>query len=398
MTVARNKPKTRKLLAMSPVFVNHTVETFTPTESGAIATHIHECCRAAMEQGYEPTVVSIGCKAEPFGDVRTLIIDAPRIPENRILVKVLRAERKFTGWRHLRQRTHAGNVARVVHEKGIERRPIILHNDPELVIYLRERFPQAFIIHHFHNQIPMAKRLLQRFREAVNVVTAVSRFTGKWVEETYGLRQDSVQTIYNGVDIEAFQPPRRKPDGLPVINFVGRTGIEKAPDLVLKAALKLAERTQAFRVQLLGSNHWHKFERDDYQKELDRLTAELEKAGVSVHRPGHIARADLPGLLGQAHINVVPSRWDEPFALTILEGMACGLASVVSRTGGAPEVVGDAGLMFERDSVEGLAEHLGALLMDDDLRAGYARKARERAAQLTWEKTWAGYRAAIGNQ
>ena len=397
MTVARTKTRTRKQLAMSPVFINHTVETFTPTESGAIATHIHECCRAAMEQDYEPTVISINCSAEPFGDVRSVLLEPPRLPRNAVVIKLLRAERKIAGWRHLRQGIHAANVARAVHEGGLERRPIILHNDPEMVIYLRERFPQAFLIHHFHNQICMARRNHVRFRESVNVVTAVSRFTGKWVEDIYGLRPESVQTIYNGVDIEAFQPPRRKADGLPVINFVGRTGIEKAPDLLLKAAAKLAQKTRAFRVQLLGSNHWHKYEKDDYQKELDRLTEDLEKAGVQVHRPGHIARADLPALLGQAHINVVPSRWEEPFALTILEGMACGLASVVSRTGGAPEVVGDAGLLFERDSVEGLAEHIGTLLLDDDLRATYSRKARERATQLTWDKTWEGFRAAIGN-
>jgi glycosyltransferase involved in cell wall biosynthesis len=398
MTIARNKTKTRKMVAMSPVFINHTVETFTPTESGAIATHIHECCRAASEQDYEPVVVSINCKAEPYGDVRTMLIDPPRIPENRFLVKVLRAERKFTGWRHLRQRAHASNIARTVHEAGLERRPLILHNDPEMVVYLRERFPQAFLVHHFHNQIAMAPRFLPRFRASVNVVTAVSRFTGEWVEEAYGLQADSVQTIHNGVDIEAFHLPRRKSDGLPVINFVGRTGIEKAPDLVLKAAAQLARKTQAFRVQLLGSNHWHKYERDDYQVELDRLSAELEAAGVSVSRPGHISRVDLPGMLAQAHVNVVPSRWDEPFALTILEGMACGLASVVSRTGGAPEVVGDAGLLFERDSVDGLAEHLRALLSDDELRAEYSRKARARAEQFTWEKTWEGFRAAIGHQ
>jgi glycosyltransferase involved in cell wall biosynthesis len=397
MTVARSKSKTRKLLAMSPVFINHTVETFTPTESGAIATHIHECCRAAADEDFEPVVISVNCKAEPFGDVRTVLLDAPRIPSNKVVLKLLRAERKLAGWRHLRQQVHAGNVVRALAEGGLERRPIILHNDPEMVIYLRERFPQAFLIHHFHNQICMARRNHARFRESVNVVTAVSRFTGKWVEDIYGLRKDSVQTIYNGVDIEAFQPPRRTPDGLPVINFVGRTGIETAPDLLLKAAAKLAEKTRAFRVQLLGSNHWHKYEKDDYQKELDRLTADVEKAGVEVSRPGHIARADLPALLGKAHINVVPSRWDEPFALTILEGMACGLASVVSRTGGAPEVVGNAGLLFERDSVEGLAAHLRALLLDDDLRAGYSRKARKRAEQLTWEKTWEGFRAAIGN-
>jgi glycosyltransferase involved in cell wall biosynthesis len=387
----------QKLLAMSPVFINHSVETFTPTESGAIATHIHECCRAAAQQDFEPVVISIRCQSEPYNDVQTVLLDPPRIPENRFLVKLLRAERKLTGWRHLRQKAHASNVERAIREARLERRPIILHNDPEMVVFLRDRFPRAFLIHHFHNQIPISPRFRVRFRASVNVVTAVSQFTGHWVEEAYSLPANTVQTIHNGVDLESFRPAPRDPEGLPIINFLGRTGIEKGPDLLLKAAAKLAEKTRAFRVQILGSNHWHKFERDDYQTELDQLTSDVEKAGVSVRRPGHVTRAALPQVLREAHINVVPSRWDEPFALTILEGMASGLASVVSRTGGAPEVVGDAGLLFERNSVEGLADQLGRLLFNQELRASYGRKARERAEQFSWKKTWGQFRAAMGD-
>jgi glycosyltransferase involved in cell wall biosynthesis len=381
---------------MSPVFINHSVETFTPTESGAIATHIHECCRAAAQQDFEPLVISIRCQAAPYDDVRTLLLDPPRIPQNRLLVKLLRAERRLTGWRHLRQKAHAANVERVIREARLDRRPIILHNDPELVVFLRDRFPRSFLVHHFHNQIPASPRFRVRFRQSVNVVTAVSQFTGHWVEEAYHLPANTVQTIHNGVDIESFRPALSRNEEVPIINFLGRTGIEKAPDLLLKAAARLAEKTRAFQVQILGSNHWDKFERDDYQVELDELSGNLERAGVAVRRPGHIARADLPRTLREAHINVVPSRWDEPFALTILEGMACGLASVVSRTGGAPEVVGDAGLLFERDSVEGLADQLRRLLFDRDLRASYARKARERAEQFTWNKTWGQFRSAMG--
>jgi glycosyltransferase involved in cell wall biosynthesis len=179
---------------------------------------------------------------------------------------------------------------------------------------------------------------------------------------------------------------------VPVINFVGRTGIEKAPDLVLKAAVKLAARGLTFGVQILGSNHWDRLEMDDYQRELQRLAADLESRGIAVRRPGHIARAALPGELRRADIHVVPSRWEEPFALTILEGMACGLATIASRTGGAPEVVGDAGLLFERDDVDGLAEQLARLMTDPALRGDYARRARARAEEFTWDKTWEGFR------
>jgi glycosyltransferase involved in cell wall biosynthesis len=380
---------------MSVVFINNSIETFTPTQSGAIATHIRECCRAAQLQKVEPVVISIRCAAAPYSDVKTILVDPPHIPDNRFAVKLLRAERKLTGWRHLRQKNHAANVERAIRNAGLHYQPMILHNDPEMAVYLRDKFPRAFIVHHFHNQIDTTAQFRSRFAQSVNVITGVSDFTSRWVEDAYSLARNSVQTIHNGVDTEHFKPAATsRTDDRPVINFVGRTGIEKAPDLLLKAAVKLAQKTRDFSVQILGSNHWHKFERDHYQHQLDELVCELEKVGITVRRPGHVARTALPHALCGADINVVPSRWDEPFALTILEGMACGLASVVSRTGGAPEVVGDAGLLFERDSVDGLAGHLHRLLFDRELRAEYARKARARAEQFTWNKTWMQFRAA----
>jgi glycosyltransferase involved in cell wall biosynthesis len=271
---------------------------------------------------------------------------------------------------------------------------LVLHNDPELAVLLRRRFPGAFIVHHFHNQIDSAPLFRRRFPAAVNVVTAVSDFTSRWVEQCYDLPRSSVPTIYNGVDAVHFTSAPSTESCLPVINFVGRTGIEKAPDLVLKAAARLAEKGLKFGVQILGSNHWNRFELDEYQRELQQLADDLGKAGITVRRPGHVARTALPAELRRAHINVVPSRWDEPFALTILEGMACGLATVASRTGGAPEVVGDAGFLFERDSVEGLAEVLARLITDRALRAEYSTRARSRAEEFTWDKTWEGFRTA----
>ncbi len=380
---------------MNVVFINHPVETFTATRSGAIATHLWECCRAAQRQGIEPVVITSRCEAEPYRDVATVLLDYPRVSENRFVKKLFRAQRKLTGWRHLRQRSYVRKVERAIRNGGWEERPMILHNDPETAVFLREKFPRCFLVHHFHNQIDAAPNFRRRLARSANVITAVSDFTGRWIEDQYDLDKKSVRTIFNGVDCERFHLPASRDETRPVVNFVGRTGIEKAPDLLLKAAIEVARTNSAFSVQILGSNHFQKFELDDYQRELSDLAAQLEALGVPVRRPGHIAREALPTELGRAHINVVPSRWDEPFALTILEGMACGLATIVSRTGGAPEVVGDAGFLFERDSVEALAEHLRPMLSDKNLRAEYSRKARARAEEFTWESTWNEFRAAV---
>ena len=52
--------------------------------------------------------------------------------------------------------------------------------------------------------------------------------------------------------------------------------------------------------------------------------------------------------LNRHEIMVVPSRWNEPFGVVALEGMACGCAMLVSDGGGLPDAVGSAGLQFKR--------------------------------------------------
>jgi glycosyltransferase involved in cell wall biosynthesis len=262
----------------------------------------------------------------------------------------------------------------------------VLINDPEMAVYLRRHFPSAAILHWFQNQLPASARFRRLYPGAADVTAGVSDFTSRWIADYYGLAD--VPTIYNGVDAEQFTPAPAPPPGPPAISFVGRTGIEKAPDLLLRAALTLSETTQGFRVLLIGSNHWDRFELDDYQRELRDLAEQLEARGVSVERPGHVGRADLPAALRRAQIHAVTSRWDEPFGLTTVEGMASGLALVASDTGGTPEVAGDAGLLFGRDSADGLAAHLARLVGDESARREYARRARGRALEFPWERTW----------
>ena len=381
--------------AMSVVFINNSAETFTPTQSGAVATHVWECCRVARIRGVEPVVVSRRCGVDPYPDVQTILLDYPPVPDHPVLRKWFRGQRRLTGWRHLRQGAYAARVARALRRNGLEDRPWILHNDPELAVYLRRRFPKAFLLHHFHNPMEMPPRGRAAFARAVDVVTGVSNFVSAWARDYFGV--PGVTTIYNGVDSGRFTPSPQVEDGeLPVIGFLGRTGVEKAPDLLLRAAVQLARKTRGFRLQILGSNHWDRFEMNDYQRTLQELTGELRALGIEVRWSGHVDRARVPAELQRAHIHVVPSRWDEPCALTLFEGMAAGLALVASATGGTPEIVGDAGLLFERDSVAGLADHLERLLASGPLRRDLAARARARAEAFTWQKTFGGFSSALG--
>jgi glycosyltransferase involved in cell wall biosynthesis len=383
---------------VSLVFINYPLETFTPTSSGALATTIHECCRVAAREGIRPTVLSRRSQEASFDWDNLHLIDYADPPTGGLKLLHARAERKLLQHRHFGYRLFLGRVVQTLKKQDLASRPLVLMNDPETAVHLRRHFPNAFILHWFFNQMDARPRYRDRFAAAVNVQAACSDFTSRYVAEYYGLhaQRQPVHTLYIAADNQAYHPAERPPEGLPILNFVGRTGPEKAPDLFLRAGLRLAKRTKAFRMQLLGSNHWGRLEMNDYQRMLSALAEELEGTGIEVRRPGHISRPDLPAELRKAHIHVTTSRWDEPFGLVTVEGMATGLAAIGSRTGGTPEIIGEDGLLFERDSEEELEDHMFRFVTDEALRIEYGKRARARVLQFNWERTWGDLKRLTG--
>ena len=379
---------------MSFVFINCTAETFTPTRSGGICSWVWEHCRSAEKDGIQPWVITKTSPAEPYPWPNTILIDYPHIPKNRVWSKLFYVQRDLTGWGHVRQKAYNLKVAAAITKAKLQDRPLLLNNDIELAVFLRRKFPSATLFHQAHNRNPCRSKFRTQFKQAVNRATAVSDDCGRWNKEYYGL--DTIQTLYAGVDTEQYHPADTLPAGPPIINFVGRTDHSKGTDLLLLAAQQLSRKTKGFGLQVLGTNHYGYSVQDDFQQRLTDLSEELEASGIPVRRPGFVDRYRLPGELRKAQINVVPSRWDEPFGLVTPEGMATGLATVASRTGGTPEIIGDAGLLFERGDADGLAAHLERLVCDAPLRREYGRQARERVQEFTWDRAWARLRPLVG--
>lgn len=95
---------------------------------------------------------------------------------------------------------------------------------------------------------------------------------------------------------------------------------------------------------------------------------------------------DLPALYAGAMMLVLPS-FHEGFGMPAVEAMACGTPVVVTERGSVPEVVGDAGIFIEPDSVESIASGIEQLLNDSTLRDELRQKGLERAKQFKWRRT-----------
>ncbi len=115
---------------------------------------------------------------------------------------------------------------------------------------------------------------------------------------------------------------------------------------------------------------------------------------------GHMPSSDLPPLYGGAEIFVFPSLY-EGFGLPPLEALSYGVPVAVSNRSSLPEVVGDAGVYFDPESVQEMADQMMVLLKDQDLRLQLREKGLEQAKKFSWQMTaratWQVFENAVRN-
>jgi len=108
--------------------------------------------------------------------------------------------------------------------------------------------------------------------------------------------------------------------------------------------------------------------------------------GEGVVSLGRVSDAELVDLYRGASAYLDCSLY-EGFGYQVLEAMACGAPVVATHVTSIPEIVGDAGLLCEPRSPQGIADALVRVLSDEALAADLRRRGADRAARFTWERT-----------
>jgi glycosyltransferase involved in cell wall biosynthesis len=220
----------------------------------------------------------------------------------------------------------------------------------------------------------MADRVVAQCEEEVDELTKM------------GVPRTHISAVPSGVDTERFVevgPAMPRTPGRHRILSVGRM-VERKGYADLIQALRRIPDAEAV---IAGGPPPEQLDGDP---EAKRLRALAEQCGVGdrVTLLGSVPSADMPEWYRSADLLCCPS-WYEPFGLTPLEAMACGVPVVTYAVGGLAESVIDAvtGVHVVPRDVRGLAAALRSLLADDVRRMSFASAAVDRVrSRYTWQR------------
>ena len=204
----------------------------------------------------------------------------------------------------------------------------------------------------------------------------------------YGVETSKIEVIYLAAD-EYFKPLAYE-DVQPVLDrlglvykkyilFVGTLQPRKNIIRLIDAFIKLKRKNHIEeKLVLTGGKGWL----------WEPIIQKIKDAGLSgdIAHLGYVDSADLPAIYNGAILLTLPALY-EGFGLPPLEAMKCGVPVVVSNISSLPEVVGDAAVLVNPNSVDSIAEGLLEVLSDERLRGVMRERGIRQAAKFSWQET-----------
>jgi glycogen(starch) synthase len=365
---------------------------YPPLIEGGLARHVRKLAENLIDQDLEVHVLARGLEESPAEEeVDGVLVHRVREPERP------RGLSEFVTWiEHMNADMLAAGV-----EVGDRYDFDLVHGHDWLVAvagdHLAKRFRCPFVVtihateygrhqgwvdKHPQSHIHGVERWMANRAEQVITCSAYMR---EHVADIYGLEEDRIAVIPNGIDpseltpvddLDTLRSRFAEPEERLVL-LVGRLVYEKGFQLALEALPGLIERLGDVRFVVAGSG--------TAEADLRRQASELglDPYGTFL---GWIGDDVLHSLYRIADLTVVPSLY-EPFGLVALEAMASGCPCIVADTGGLREIVpadDRVGLRFNGGDPEHLATMVERLLTDAPLRDRLVAEASEHVLSFDW--------------
>jgi spore coat protein SA len=377
-----------------------------PVKGGAVEYWVHEASKRLNQAKFDISIVSRPANAEGFEGVNYLTI-----PWTKTELFFHRLKERLTWHNPLRYLAKIQNVAsyglrmaKLVREFDL----VVIHNEPNLLFFLKDN-PQQKVILHMHNEhltIRMFRPLYRHTLKKVNSVICVSDYIRRSAIQHFPEYADKFIVVFNATDPDVFKPYGEEAvkqlaeivaleADTKYLLYVGRLTEIKGVHVLIQAFEQVHQHLPNAKLIIVGSSFFEGAAKTDYEQTLTELAKPISQHIIFT---GYIPHEKLKYLYSAVDMVVLPSIWQDPCPLVVLEAMASCSCLVSSAVGGIPEVVenGINGVLVKEADVDALAQAVSEVLQNAKNKYQMELAARKKLlAGYTWERLVAELEAAF---
>jgi glycosyltransferase involved in cell wall biosynthesis len=212
-----------------------------------------------------------------------------------------------------------------------------------------------------------------------NHIITVSNLTRNIVIEKYHQDPLKVTTVHNAVEpldpeIEALTSKKGTKDK--VITFLGRITMQKGPEYFVEAAARVLKKAYNVRFVMAGSG--------DMMNQMIRLAAQ-RNISDKFHFTGFMKRKQVYEILKSSDVYVMPSV-SEPFGISPLEAMQCGVPTIISKQSGCAEILNKA-IKTDYWDIEAMADAMYSIITYPSMYEYLKTEGKKEVDAITWQDT-----------
>ena len=235
------------------------------------------------------------------------------------------------------------------------------------------------VYYHLHNEVTNdfgCKHEIAQVKKVLGVSNYIVDTLDKFLREhgEGGLKPEQKAVWRNGVDTSRFgsDEAKRKAksfrtkyginDDDIVFLFSGRLTPEKGAEELMEAFTQVADQVPNARLVVAGAFFFNSNIKSPFEQKLHDLATQPQVEGKIVFT-GFVDYNDMPALYEMADVCVLPSIWDDPAPLAVIESLVSGKPLITTRSGGIPEYANDdCAIILERDNQ--LVDHLAQAMVE----------------------------------
>ena len=245
-----------------------------------------------------------------------------------------------------------------------------------------------------------AIRLIAKLDPYIDGYLVHSNFYADLMADYCGLSRDKMYITPLGIDTHDFVGLLRNREKSQHVNlgYLARLSEDKGLHNLVSAFIQLRKQEDMSHVRLMIAGWLGK----DHEAFAEEQFARLDQAGLADHYQhlGSVDRATKLRMLSELDILCVPTDYQEPKGLYVLESMACGIPVVQPAHGVFPELLKDlgGGVLYAAEDNKDLASRLMDLVRRSGYREELGRTGRENVLKRRNGKAMAEATIAVINQ